>query len=562
MSAFNRLAGAIAARRTTILVWAILLLVVFGVVSYNHAAQARTAAALASTSASVRDGAVRGLVQNGRLSDALAATEDINGDPKDPQNVQSAALRENAADSVNRLAAAHQVTDAQALDTLFQLRKDSDSGVKDKATAGLVTLGTASGANLRAIVGNLGNGDPDLRSAAVDALSKIGGDKVAKLVDPLMRDPAAGDSAQSVMQALGPTAVPYVVAHLSTPDLDFRQKMLNMLGQIGSPLAVPPLVQVAADPDPSVRRLALASLASTVLNNFSSTQKATLALRAASADPKTKPADVQKAQADAQKAAAEFAQTRAAAPALIAALRDPEADSQARTQAALALGRIGGGAAIAALVGALGDYDALVRSAALQGVQSAGPGAVGPLTAALAQGTPDTRAAAAQALGGIGSPASLATLAGLLRDPATPVAVRRAAVQGLGQSGSISAITPLVAALADPDGGVAGAASDALLTPGLEAAAVPALVAAFARPAPAPFNASQTLSRMGNLAVPALRAAAAAPAPQMQTWAAVTLGATDSKDPAILASLAPLTRSADPQVQYAAAQAVERLSGT
>jgi len=562
MSPFHRLAALVAARRVTIIVWGVLILFVVALVSYNRTAQARTVAALSSNSPAVRDRAVRGLVQSGRLTDVLAATQDPNSDAKSEQNLESATLRENAAASVNALAAGHQVSDRQALDTLFLLRKDTDSKVQDTATAGLATLGAANDANLALIVGNLSNGDPDIRGAAVAALDKIGGDKVAKRVDPLMQTPEAQDSAQAAMQGLGGTAVPYLLAHLDTPKPDFKQKVLGMLGQIASPAAVPALVKAAADPDPSVRRLAQSALADTVINNFSTLQKAQVTLSTDAKDPKKKPADLTADQEAITKAAASFAQTKAAAPALVSTLRNPEADSQARTQSALALGRIGSAEAITALVASLGDYDALVRNAALQGVQSAGPPATGPLATALAQGTQDTRAAAAQALGAIGGASGIAALHALVGNYATSPAVRQAAVQGLGQSGSPQAVPILVAALADPDGGVASAASDALLTPDLEAAAVPLLVALFDKPAPVPFNASQTLSRMGNLPVPALRQAAGSASPQVQTWAAVTLGETDSKDPGITQALTPLTRSANADVQYAATQALGRLAGS
>ena len=562
MSLVHRLAVLVAARRVAIVVWAVLILFVAALVSYNRTAQARTVAALGSNSPVVRDRAVRGLVKQGRLSDVLASTQDPNSDAKSEQNLESITLRQNAAASVNALAASRQVSDNQALDALFLLRKDADTKVQDTATAGLATLGAANNANLRVIVGNLSNGDPDIRGAAVAALDKVGGDKVAKLVDPLMQSPEAQDSAQATMQGLGGTAVPYLLGHLETPNRDFRQKVLGMLGQIASPAAVPALVKTAADPDPSVRRLAQSALADTVINNFSTLQKAQATLSTDAKDPQKKPADILADKDAIAKAAASFAQTKGAAPALIATLRNVEADSQARTQSALALGRVGGASAVAALIASLGDYDALVRNAALQGVQSAGPEAAGALTAALAQGTADTRAAAAQALGAIGGASGIATLRALIGNYATSPTVRQAAVQGLGQSGDPLAVPTLAAALADPAGGVASAASDALLTPSLEAAAVPLLVASFGKPAPTPFNASQTLARMGNLPVPALRAAAASSNPSTQTWAAVTLGQTDSKDPGITAALTPLTRSANANVQYAATQALGRLAGS
>lgn len=562
MSLFQRLATLVAARRASLAVWVVVVVAVAGLISYTRTAQARTLAALGSANPGIHDAAVRGLVQNGRLTDVLATTLDPTTDDKSEQNLESVALRQSAAVSVNTLAASHAVSNRQALNALFLLRKDADSKVKDTATAGISTLGGQSSANLDLIVGNLRSGDPDVRGASVDALDKIGGAAVAKRLDPLMQQADTQDAAQSAMQGLGGTAAPFLLAHLKTANHDFRQKVLGMLGQIASPDAVPALVKVAGDPDLSVRRLAQSALADTVINNFSTLQKAQATASTDAQDASKTPADRAADTEAVAKAAASFAQTQGAAPALIATLRNREADSQARTQSALALGRIGTAPAIAALVASLGDYDALVRSAALQGVQSAGPSASQSLTTALAQGNADTRAAAAQALGAVGGAGATQTLRTLLGNPATAPAVREAAVQGLGQSGSPQAVPLLVSALTDPDGGVASAASDALLTPGLEAAAVPLLVASFGKPAPTPFNAAQTLARMGNLPVPALRAAAGSPNPQVQTWAAVTLGQTDSKDPGITQALTPLTHSANANVQYAAAQALERLAGS
>ena len=139
--------------------------------------------------------------------------------------------------------------------------------------------------------------------------------------------------------------------------------------------------------------------------------------------------------------------------------------------------------------------------------------------------------------------------------------MRQSAAVGLGRSGSPGVIPTLVRALGDRDGDVQSAASDALLSPALSAQAVPPLIATFGRPTPVPFNASQTLARMGNQAVPQLEQAAQSADAPTQTWAAVTLGQTDSKTAGIVQALTPLTRSADAQVRYAAQEAINRLSG-
>ena len=67
---------------------------------------------------------------------------------------------------------------------------------------------------------------------------------------------------------------------------------------------------------------------------------------------------------------------------------------------------------------------------------------------------------------------------------------------------------------------------------------------------------------MGSQAVPQLEAMAKSADPLLQTWAAVTLGQTDSKDPAVVDALKPLAGSQNAQVQFAASQAINRLSGS
>ncbi len=330
--------------------------------------------------------------------------------------------------------------------------------------------------------------------------------------------------------------------------MDFRQQIIDILGLIGTPNALAPLTAQANSDQPSLRREALVSLANIVVADGT-------ALRKAQTTPKTPPATVAAAQAA-------FAQAARSEPILVTALQNISADSQLRSQAALALGDTAGPTAVRALVAVLSDYDTQVRQAAVAGLQSVGPKAVAPLTAALARGDEQARAGAAEALGGIGNPPALQALDAALAAPGTPASVRRGAALGLGRSASPAAIPTLVRALGDRDGDVQAAASDALLSPALSAPAVAPLIASFTQPTPVPFNAAQTLARMGGQAVPQLEAAARASDPRTQTWAAVTLGETDSKDPAVRAALQPLTASADPQVHYAASQAINRLSGS
>jgi len=566
------------ARLRAILIVAALILAVFGLVSYNRSSQAKLETALASPDQNVRDGAVQSLVGNGRLMDVLINTQNPDEDKTSPQNVTSLLIRKNAADSVNRLTTENKVTAPQALETGFALCKDSETTVKDTAKAGLATLAGQNDTNLKAVVDRLSNGDPDIRGAAVDVLGKVGGDKAAAQVNAVLPLSAAQDSAISALQKIGAPSVPLVIAHLEDPkvqnDIAFRQQMVNLLDQIASPASVGELTKLANKTDqPSVQRLAQVALADVVLAAYNGVRTAHDALTTAQANVgKAKDAaaqtTAQKAVTDAQtavpKAEAALPLVGGVEPTLGAVLQDLNADSEARAQAALALGRFASPTAIASLVVALGDFDARVRDAALAGVQSAGPPAVSPLTAALTR--PDTGASAAQALGGIGTPAAVSALGAVLNDPATPVAVREGATVGLGRSGNPAVIPTLVRALGDSDGAVASAAQQGLLTPALEHDAIPALVASFDKPTPAPFNASQTLARMGALTqsdvVPALTQAIGTGGAPAQTWAAVTLGQSGSKDSAVISALQRLAQSQDPQVQYAAQQSLVQLVGT
>lgn len=566
------------ARLRAIVIVAALVLAVFGLVSYNRSSQAKLEAALASPDQNVRDGAVQRLVGSGRMMDVLINTQNPDEDKTSPQNVNSLQIRKNAADSVNRLTTQNKITPTQALDSEFALCKDSETAVKDIAKAGLATLAGQSDANLKAVVDRLSNGDPDIRGAAVDVLGKVGGDKAAAVVNAVLPLPAAQDSAISALQKIGAPSVPLVVAHLEDPkvqdDIAFRQQMVNLLDQIASPASVGELTKLANKTDqPSVQRLAQVALADVVLAAYNGVRTAKDALTTAQGTlGKAKDAAAQTAaqkaltdtQAAVPKAEAALPLVGGVEPTLSAVLQDLNADSEARAQAALALGRFASPTAVASLVTALGDFDARVRDAALAGVQSAGPPAVGPLTAALTR--PDTGASAAQALGGIGTPAAVVALDAVLKNPATTVAVREGATIGLGRSGNPAVIPTLVRALGDADGTVASAAQQGLLTPALEHAAIPALVASFGQPTPVPFNASQTLARMGALTqtdvVPALTQAIGTGEAPAQTWAAVTLGQSGSKDGAVISALQRLAQSQNPQVQYAAQQSLVQLVGT
>ena len=570
------------ARALTILVWAAIILAIFGLVSYNRSVQTSNEADLTSTAPATVDATTLKLVQSNRLIDVLANTQNPNEAADSPANKRSIVIRKNATDAVNRLVDAKRIDVDPAFNTLFLLCKDGNGDVKTAAKAGLAKLGGADNANLQKVVMRLKDGDPDIRGAAVDVLGAIGGDKTAKAVDAVLKDPASQDSAMSAMVKFktpnapatqwipdGAPAVPYLLARLSDPDIQYRQQIVDLLRQVGSPGAIPNLATVAADTSqPAVRRIALVALSNTVLNVYNAEQKAL-------DDDKKSSADKAKALKDPKTAAAykapvplarptpaDLAQVRSATPILVAALNNQGDDSEARAQAALALGRLATPEATVALVKALSDDDNRVKQQALIGVETVGATAVGPLTTALHSGDPAARPAAAEALGGIGTPAAIQTLSADFTNPATPTLIRQRAAVGLGASGAVAAIPLLVRALGDADGTVASAAQDALVLPALRQQAIPALVSSFSLPTPVPYNASATLARMEDQALPALETAARSASPTVQTWAAVSLGLSDSRKPDVLTTLTPLKTSANPSVQWAATQALDRLTGS
>ena len=553
------------ARLRAVLIIAVLVIGIYGYVSLNHTRQAALETTLADGALPARDAAVQQLVENGRLIDALINTQDPDQDVTSPHNQRSLLMRKHAVDSVNRLSAEGKISPSNAFDTLFLICKDADANVKASAETGLTALGSKSDANLKSIVDRLSNGDPDIRGAAVDVLGKIGGAKTAALVNSVLPNTASQDSAISALQGIGAPSVPLVAAHLEDPamqsDIAFRQQMVGVLDQIAAPSSVPELIKIAGQPSqPSVQRLAQVALADIVLAAYTAVQadKSTLA---AAKDPAAKGT----AQTALTQADAALASVKPAEPTLRGVLADTSADSESRSQAALALGQSGSPASVAALVKGLGDFDAQVRDAAQTGLQASGPAAVGPLTAALASGSPSSRTGAAQALGGIGGPAAIAALQSAFHAPSTPDAVRESAVVGLGRSGDPRVVPTLVAALGNKDGIVAGAAQTGLLTPALAKPAIPLLVAALSQPTPVPFNAAETLSRMGALAesnaVPLLTQSLASANAPTQTWAAVTLGEIGSKSASVVSALQGLAKSANPQVQYAASQSLLKIAG-
>lgn len=545
--------NAIRARAVTIIVWVVIIAGFFAFNSYNQSVKASQTAALGSDSQTVRDAEVLKLANAGTLVDALGNTQNLNEDANSPTNTKSVLIRQEAVDSMTRLVSSNQLSADQALPIFFSFYKDSDSKVKSSSTDAISALGKQNSTNLTTIVQRLKDDDPDLRAAAVEALGKIGTDAAAKQVADLLSDKTSRDAAESAMSSIGNSAVPYLIPHINDPDVEFSQKIISILGGIGDPVAVPSLISTVNSASAATRRIGVVAIANIVLSTYNARDKALLAAKTAAAStPPTGPT------------AEDLATVNKAEPLLIALATSSGDDPDARALATLSLGKIGGTEAITALVKSLQDFDPKISDAAIAALQSVGNPAVPSLVALLDDSKVRivTRANAAEALGGVGSPVAIASLNSAFASASTPTAIRRSAALGLGNSGVKAVIPTLVKALGDKDGVVASIASSALLNPDLQEGAIPQLIASFQAPTPVPFEASQTLSRMGNVPVDALKTVLQGSNTTSQTWAAVTLGQIGTKDPTVIAELTPLAGSTTPGVKWAASQAIEQLTGT
>lgn len=105
---------------------------------------------------------------------------------------------------------------------------------------------------------------PPVMDAALHSLIKIGGERVARAVVPLLSH--AGfrqrSAALDVLLGVGDAAGPVMVQLLAHPDRELRKMAAEVLAQTRYRAACPVLVQLVADPDPVVRAAAVAALAS------------------------------------------------------------------------------------------------------------------------------------------------------------------------------------------------------------------------------------------------------------------------------------------------------------
>ncbi|NQU24149.1 MAG: HEAT repeat domain-containing protein [Candidatus Nealsonbacteria bacterium] len=285
-------------------------------------------------------------------------------------------------------------------------------------------LADASAKNLSTILPELltALADPDVRVRrhVADVLTRIE-DRRAVTALLVALDDKDTEVRQGVAIALGrpglTDAVEPLMKVLRSDESPFVQAIAaSELGDIGSPKAVPLLVEILASPRRGVWTRECAARA---LGNFRE-------------EPVFEPlvAALKDDQADVREAAAEgLGRLRdpRAADVLIAALKDKDPD--VRESAAGAMGAVRNEKTLPALIAAMQNHDAAESRAAASALSQYGPDAVEPLIAVLNSKNTVLAQKAASSLGAIGDERAVAPLTAALKNPRQQV--RNAAAKAL-----------------------------------------------------------------------------------------------------------------------------------
>jgi HEAT repeat protein len=494
-------------RRIILIVLAVLLVGSIGNFIVNGVRTRSELARISGKDPAQQEAGVRNLMARGVLFDAL-------------QGGAPPATRLAAIAALGRIAEGGK--DPAAFKELLQMLKDPDTESAEKKTHPVRDAA-------KDMVAKVGVGYPDLLVPAAndpDANIKAQSQAALKVIGAPLQNQMAeklGDGGLraplgDILSGIGPQTIPLITPYLKEPllkpeDSGAKIQLIEIMGKFKTAEAATAIIPFANDADPNVRRSVVTSLANI-------------------GDP-------------------------AGAPVLIAALKDTSTDASARAAAAGALGAIGTPEANSAMGTALTDYDLSVASAAAAGLRRAGDSAQTVISQALTSTNSYVRTRAAEAAGGLSSPA-LAVRA--LTSDTDPV-VRSAAARSVGdilvarKTADAAALTPLLNALSDKDGTVASVAAQQLGRVGLPAVA-PLSARLASSDDTVAYYASQALGGVGKPAVDNLLVMAQ-PGKPAARWAAITLG--NIGDPRAVASLEALTSSPDADTAYAATSALAKV---
>jgi HEAT repeat protein len=112
-----------------------------------------------------------------------------------------------------------------------------------------------------ALVEGLGDVNPGVQEAVMNALVRISGPRVVSSLVPLLRrDATTRNLAVEALEQIGGTALDVVLPLTTHPDLNVRKFIVDTLGKLGDHRAVPVLRSVLRDPDANVRASAAEAL--------------------------------------------------------------------------------------------------------------------------------------------------------------------------------------------------------------------------------------------------------------------------------------------------------------
>lgn len=405
-------------RRIVLVVLGVLLLVGVGNFIVRSVQIRNDLSRIAGADTARQEEGVRNLIARDALFDALQG-----GAPKN--------TRLNAVAALERVAG--KGDQPKAFEQLIQLLKDPDTEsaeakthpVRDAATDAVARVGAQYPDRLIDAAKDV---DKAIQDQGRKALRTIGAPlkekMAARLGDTKLRTPLG-----EILASIGPETIALITPYLAPGELQkiakpedqakAKVQLIEVLGKFTVPEAVEPIVPFKDDSDPNVRRTVITSLSNIAQPN--------------------------------------------AAPVLIQALQNSATDTDARQAAAGALGIIASPEASAALVQALDEYDLRVAGAAAAGLKRAGNKAAQAVGRALEHSDPAVRAWAAEASGGMTTPALAARA---LSDP--DALVRGAAAFALGDMVVRSLrIKEELAKIAGADPAVQEQGAQSLLTSGV-----------------------------------------------------------------------------------------------
>ncbi len=165
-------------------------------------------------------------------------------------------LRSAAAEGLSQLG------DEDSVPFLLEALTDKEQGVKINAAHALARVGRPE--TLPAVMAAMAGGSDWVRSRVADALITFGPTAIVPISLVLDHPQTTPETKRLLIQVLGqigdPIAEPILLSGLNSGDLDVRVRSTAALATAGSPSCVPSLIETLSDPDWRVRAQAATSL--------------------------------------------------------------------------------------------------------------------------------------------------------------------------------------------------------------------------------------------------------------------------------------------------------------